>query len=352
MRRRLLIPALLALATAAPLGSLAAQDAAPPAAPAQPRTPPTTVAPAPAPAARADGRAWTTVSDSARAVRDDARRYRVRLDSLQPMVMRGFSLRRVRIGVVVRTRPSESDSIGALLDAVTPGGPAATAGLRAGDIITRFGGTPLAVKPADLEPGVRVASPGLRLVELVAQTSPNDTVTVTYRRGGKQQTTKVVTAAEPQDLEVVVGEGGSYGWTTPQGFEPLWIGGDSAEQRALELALRRSEAGRSALRTPEPMSYSMRWAMGGPVMGLELAPVNPQLGSYFGTTDGVLVVDAPTPAPLGIKAGDVILAVDGRKVSGPPQLLRILGSYAPDEPLKLEVMRQKKRITLQGTIGG
>lgn len=316
---------------------LAAQEPTPPTAPpAQPRTPPTAVTPAPVPAPYAS---------------DSARRWDIRVrDSMMPMVMQGFSLRRVRIGVVVRTRPSDSDSVGALLDAVTPGGPAATAGLRAGDIITRFDGKPLAVKPADLEPGVRVSSPGLRLVELVAQLPPNDTVTVVYRRGSRQQSAKVVTAAEPDNLSVVMGDGGAYGFTTMPGGESFWIQGDSAQQRALELALRRSEVGRRALKSPEPALEMMRWR--GPVMGLELAPVNPQLGSYFGTTEGVLVVDAPTPAPLGIQAGDVIMSVDGRKVSGPGQLLRILGSYAPDEPLKLEVMRQKKRISLQGTIGG
>src|SRR5512147_1626452 len=89
---------------------------------------------------------------------------------------------------------------------------------------------------------------------------------------------------------------------------------------------------------------------GGPMLDLELAPVNPQLGSYFGTTVGVLVVDVPDPAPLGLKAGDVVLSVDGRKVTGPGQLMRILGSYGPDETVRLEVMRQKKRITLSGPI--
>ena len=87
------------------------------------------------------------------------------------------------------------------------------------------------------------------------------------------------------------------------------------------------------------------------MLDIELAPVNPQLGSYFGTTEGVLVVDVPDPAPLGLKAGDVVLGVDGRAVSSPRQLMRVLGSYEPGEPLQLEVMRQKKRVTLKGTLG-
>jgi S1-C subfamily serine protease len=47
----------------------------------------------------------------------------------------------------------------------------------------------------------------------------------------------------------------------------------------------------------------------------------------------------------------VVLAVDGRDVSSPRQLMRVLSSYEPGEALKLVVMRQKKRITLKGSLG-
>jgi hypothetical protein len=32
--------------------------------------------------------------------------------------------------------------------------------------------------------------------------------------------------------------------------------------------------------------------------------------------------------------------------------MRILGSYEVDEPIGLDVMRQKKRVALKGTLGG
>jgi predicted metalloprotease with PDZ domain len=270
-------------------------------------------------------------------------------DSLQPMMAQAFAARRVRIGVVVRTRPSDTDSIGALIDAVTPGGPAATAGLRAGDILTRFGTTPLAARIAAVPPGTKVANPGFRLVELVAQLQPNDTVPVEYRRGKVRNTVRLVTAADPDNLVVMVGPDGNYGFRALPGGEEFWVGGEGVDDRVLEMTLRRSEMARGALRSPEaPFPPLMRGAM----LDLELATVNPQLGSYFGTTEGVLVVDVPDPAPLGLKAGDVVLSVDGRMVSSPNQLTRILGSYDADEPVRLEVMRQKKRVTLKGTLGG
>ncbi|MEZ4411737.1 MAG: PDZ domain-containing protein [Gemmatimonadales bacterium] len=270
-------------------------------------------------------------------------------DSMQPMMAQAFATRRVRIGVVVSTLPSDADSVGALLDGVTPGGPAATAGLRAGDIITVFGKTPLVTPLSNVPPGARVPSPGFKLIELVAKLPPNDTVPVQYRRGKKLVKTQVVTAAIPENLSVVVGPGGSYGFRATPGGEAYWVGPESEQnQRALELALLRSEAVRGS-RDQVEMTFSL--SMNDALRGLELAPVNPQLGSYFGTTDGVLVVDVPTPAPLGLKAGDVVLAVDGRDVSSPRQLMRVLSSYEPGEALKLEVMRQKKRTVLKGTLG-
>src|SRR5437763_16529945 len=55
-----------------------------------------------------------------------------------------FSDNRGRIGVVVRTDASaESDKVGAKIEGVTPGSPAEKAGLKVGDIITKFAGTSL-----------------------------------------------------------------------------------------------------------------------------------------------------------------------------------------------------------------
>ena len=96
------------------------------------------------------------------------------------------------------------------------------------------------------------------------------------------------------------------------------------------------------------MAYS--FMMGGPLADLELAPLNAELGSYFGTTEGVLVISVPKESTLGLKGGDVILSVDGRKATGPNSLLRILRSYEPGDSFKLEVMRNKARTTVTGQL--
>jgi S1-C subfamily serine protease len=95
----------------------------------------------------------------------------------------------------------------------------------------------------------------------------------------------------------------------------------------------------------------MRFAFGSPLADLELAPLNPDLGRYFGASEGILVISVPADSKLGLKGGDVVLAVDGREPANASHLLRILRSYEGSESFKLDIMRDKKRMTIVGKIG-
>jgi S1-C subfamily serine protease len=90
---------------------------------------------------------------------------------------------------------------------------------------------------------------------------------------------------------------------------------------------------------------------GSPLGRLELAPLNSDLGRYFGTDEGVLVISAPKDSALSLRGGDVVLAVDGRAPSSPSHLLRILRSYETGETFKLDIMRNRKRETVTARIG-
>ena len=87
---------------------------------------------------------------------------------------------RPHLGFSVTTRPTVSDTIGALVESVTPGSPAFRAGIRSGDVITRINGHALVARMA---PGVRTLSPGTRLLEVAARISAEDTVALQFRRG-------------------------------------------------------------------------------------------------------------------------------------------------------------------------
>jgi len=244
--------------------------------------------------------------------------------------------RRGRLGIYVATTPSADDSIGATIDAVTPGGPAAKAGIRSGDIITRLDGKSLVTNDGR-KSDENESLPGIRLVEIASQLKAHDTVSVEYRRDGTRHTVSLVTGDEPimtfDFPDWFQGEPGARAFVMPRGGR-------------METNLPRKQT----IEWGGPGGSSFAIRMGGPLMDLELAPLNTDLGQYFGTSEGVLVIDVPKESSLGLKGGDVILSVDGRKVSSPSSLHRILMSYDPGESFKFDVMRNKSRLTVTGKL--
>jgi hypothetical protein len=252
-------------------------------------------------------------------------------------LMRIMLDRRARLGIKVNLQARPTDSIGAYVDAVTPGGPAAQAGIRSGDIITKLDGKSVlaggAAEDDDTHP--QESRPGLRLIELAARLEPNDTVAMEYRRGKDRRTASVVTAEEP-DMVFGPGEGGRFSFRFPGPDRP----GPGQRVPAGAFLERFETAG------PHWEFFS-----GSPLGRLELAPLNSDLGRYFGTDEGVLVINAPKDSALGLRGGDVVLAVDGRAPSSPSHLLRILRSYETGETFKLDIMRNRKRETVTARIG-
>jgi S1-C subfamily serine protease len=243
-----------------------------------------------------------------------------------------FTTRRARLGVTINMRARATDSIGAYVNGVTPGGPAAQAGIRSGDIIIRLDGQALVGSPALGAEGQ--SAPGLKLVELAARLAPGDTIAVEYRRGTMRRTTRLVTGDEPV---VVYGFDSLNNPLGPQG------GAQLAELERRQMGMM-SAPGMTYKRMP--MGGGFRFSFG--LADLELAPVNPDLGRYFGVTEGVLVIDVPDSSTLNLKPGDVVLSVAGRPTTMPGQVLRILQSYDTGDEIRFEVMRMKKKETIVG----
>lgn len=88
--------------------------------------------------------------------------------------------RRTVIGAEVTTGGNSAN--GARLRSVEPSGPAATAGLKAGDVVTKIEG--------------HLLEEGTDLIALVRKYAPGATVSVEYRRGTKTQTASVTLAAD------------------------------------------------------------------------------------------------------------------------------------------------------------
>jgi len=210
------------------------------------------------------------------------------------------AVNRQRIGVSLEADGNEeTDRIGAKVASVTPGGPAADAGIRTGDIITRFGNTRLGGD-----------EPTKKLVELAQRLEPGDTVRVEYQRNGSRRNATIVA----EDLG-----GSNFAVTIPR---------RQIEQMAPLM---------------EGMRDNFTMFFGG---GIRLAELNDGLGEYFGTSEGLLVLESPSDSTLPLRAGDVITSIDGRTPNSVGHAMRILGSYSTGESVKFEVMRKQQRQTL------
>jgi hypothetical protein len=89
---------------------------------------------------------------------------------------------------------------------------------------------------------------------------------------------------------------------------------------------------------------------GGVWHDLQSVPISAELGAYFGVDHGLLVLEPPSDGVVELKAGDVILQIGGRSPTDVRHAMRILSSYESGETLEVEVMRQKKRLTLRGAL--
>lgn len=222
---------------------------------------------------------------------------------------------RGRIGVLIDSE-RDADSVGARVADVVEGGPAEAAGLRAGDVITTWNGTSLTTGAG--------RNPGQRLLRVARRLAPGDTVKVQYRRG-----------TETRNATIVADD---------QGPHTMALAPMARLHRDLDDMGR--HLGRMGGRFGRELDFHMHRRHG----GLELVELNRDLGEYFGTTDGLLVVSAPSDSGVPLRAGDVILAIDGRKPQSAGHAHRILGSYEDGEKAKLEVLRKRSRTTVEWTV--
>jgi C-terminal processing protease CtpA/Prc len=212
---------------------------------------------------------------------------------------------RALLGVVVSNDRARE---GALVREVSPGGAAAEAGIRAGDVIVALDGR-------DLTGG---NDPSGAVLDFMRQVEPDRKVRVEVLRDGRRMGFDVTPRPTPGvDARV-------FQFRRPDGV---------------------SSAG--------PFFERLGSADGGARFdGMEFATLSERLGKYFGVTAGVLVVRAGPDAPFGLQDGDVVLSVDGRVPSNAQHLGRILRSYQPGEKVKLRVQRDHKAIDLDSTAPG
>jgi hypothetical protein len=186
---------------------------------------------------------------------------------------------------------------GVRVASVSPGGPAAEAGIKERDVIVSVNGQKVA-SARDVTTQVRELSPGAE-------------ARLELDRSGKIE--KIAVRVRPFDPHMMM----------------------------------LSDVPGIALDAMGGMLEHMPSLHGGGWGDLELAALSPDLGRYFGTEKGVLIIKAPADGSLKLHDGDIITSIDGREPQSASHALRILRSYQPGEHVNLALLRDHKPLKLE-----
>jgi serine protease Do len=211
--------------------------------------------------------------------------------------------------------------------------PAEKAGLRKDDVIIRFEG--------DSVTSVR------KLNRLVSEVAPDQTVKLNISRGGGEQEVAVTIGKRNESINAM----------------EHWPGLDKLKGLDKIEGLDRLKEIEKSL---PPGANVWKWEGEGPGkdgmifafgnhrrIGVSTMQLTKQLADYFGIGDGqgVLVTSVSDDSPAakaGLKAGDVITAIDGEKVEGAGDLARGINKKKDGE-VTLTVIRNKSQRTINVT---
>jgi serine protease Do len=237
------------------------------------------------------------------------------------MVLAG---RGAEIGVSIRDAAADDKAPGGgvIVEEVRPDSAAEKAGLKRADLIVEFDGE-----------HVRSARQFTRLVQ---ETAPGRTVKAVVMREGQRK-----------ELQLTPREGRGL----------LERDGDRTVLDGQRLQDRLNELGRFTDRSLPfnynggNFSFAMPFERGR--LGVEVDELTPQLATYFGAKDGVLVVSVSDDSPAsraGLKAGDVVTKINNEPVRSREDLLRLVGDVKDDGDLTIGIVRDRKETTARAKI--
>ena len=202
---------------------------------------------------------------------------------------------------------------GVIVMDVEPDSPAAKAGLKENDVITEYDG--------------QIVEGTVQFRRLVRETPAGRTVTLAISRNGNVQ-----------NISVDLGDRSAF-------FEKKMKG----KMRDFDNAY--------AFSMPNPdFSFSIPSMDGrGPMLGIDAEDVSGQLGSYFGAPDGTGVLirevrPGMAAEKAGLKAGDVIVKVDGKPVRTLAELRAQLRDKGVQKSVSLGILRKGAEMNVAVTI--
>jgi serine protease Do len=210
------------------------------------------------------------------------------------------------LGVTVRDPDNPDKQAGVVVEDVLPGGAAEKAGIKRADLITAFDGEQ-----------VRSARQFSRLVE---EAAPGRAVKATIVRDGKRTELTLTPSAADRPPTMAI---------DPDRIRDHLR--DIVPNLDLDLDLPGSRAR----------------------LGVTVEGLTAQLAAYFGVKNGVLVSSVSDDSPAsraGLKAGDVIVGIDGRNVSSRTDLLQALRNVNGGQEVTIAIVRDRKESSVKATL--
>lgn len=234
-----------------------------------------------------------------------------------------------------------SDVRGVAVEKVVENSPAAQAGLLAGDVIVKFEGEEIT--------SVR------KLSRLIAEVAPDHQVKLTILRNGSEQE---ITATMGKH-EMPQAFNGNFKVEMPN----VQVMPQMPEMPNVQVMPNVQAMPKVQVMPPNAKGEGFIWKNDGEntfffggnrQIGVGVSSLTKQLGEYFGIADGkgLLINNVRENSPAakaGLKAGDIIIEVDGKEVKGNIDLLRAISEKKDGEAVNLTFIRDKNRQTVQVT---
>ena len=222
------------------------------------------------------------------------------------------------------------DVRGVVIERVLENSPAASAGLQNGDVIIRFNGEEIT--------SVR------KLTRLISEVAPDHQIKLTVLRNGRESELSATLGKRPTPKF----EMGNFDFhmAVPPGKLELPDRPDFPPVPDFKNLPR-------VPGVPDGDGDTFFWRSGSSrQIGVSVSPVTKQLGDYFGVAEGALLISSvrenSPAAKAGLRAGDIIVEVNGKAVKGDFDLIRAIGEKK-DGDVELIIIRDKNRQTLRVT---
>ena len=229
---------------------------------------------------------------------------------------------------------TKSDEGGAYVEMIVDGSPADKAGIKEGDVIVAFNG--------------EVVRGPSRLGEKIRGAKPGDKVKIDVKRDGKPVSIQVTMGERPKPMV--------WSWN---GKTTDWGALSEEQQKAVEKSLKDLDKSMPKLRNMGmfkvgPGGRHYFFNSDKPLLGVEMVETTPELRETLGGSkeSGVLigkVLSGSAAEKAGLRVGDLILSIDGTKVSDSGDVADAIRERE-GKTIDLDIVRDHKPMHLKANL--